>query len=231
MRLLIVEDSPRLRNSLSEGLRRSGYAVDAVADGREGFIYARTTEYDLVILDLMLPEMDGLSVLRRLREEGIDTHVLILSARDRVEHRVEGLRCGADDYLVKPFSFDELLARVEALTRRRHDHKSNIINIGRLMVDLRSRVVHAADQPLNLTPREYSLLEYLALEAGRPVTRQEIEEHIYDSNNPVWSNSVDSAVYALRRKLSAAGLRNYIVTRRGVGYELLREPPDETGSA
>jgi len=218
MRILIVEDSRRLRESLCDGLRQGGYAVDAVGDGREGLIHAQTTQYDLIVLDLMLPVVDGLTVLRTLRKKGIDTHVLILSARDRVEQRVEGLRAGADDYLIKPFSFDELLARIETLTRRSHGRKVNKLSFGKLTIDLHAKQVFIDGEDVALPPREYSLLEYLAIESGRAVPRTEIEEHIYDESGSVWSNAVDSAIASLRRRLVPHGLKGTIVTRRGVGY-------------
>ncbi len=236
MRLLVVEDSRRLRDSLADGLRSAGYAVDAVADGRQGLIHARATEYDAIILDLMLPELDGLGVLRRLREvmPGRDatrpgsggagapargaTPVLILSARDRVEQRVEGLRAGADDYLVKPFAFDELLARVEALCRRSRGMTANATTIGGVKLDLAAKRFSISGREVPLPPREYAVLEYLFLNPGRVVSRSELEEHIYADDHQVWSNSVDSAIAAIRRKLSDAGATDLIETRRGRGY-------------
>jgi DNA-binding response OmpR family regulator len=220
MRLLIVEDSDRLRLSLTDGLQRSGYAVDAVADGRQALIYAQTTTYDVIILDLMIPLVDGLAVLKTLREKAVNSHVLILSARDGVDQRIEGLRTGADDYLVKPFSFEELLARVEALSRRAHSKKSSRLDLGDVVVDMTKKTVEVADQLISLTPREYALLEYLAMKSGQPVARIEIEEHIYDGSQSIWSNVVDSTVSAIRRKLGAHGVEGLILTRRGLGYEL-----------
>lgn len=220
MRVLIVEDSRRLRESLERGLRRMGYGVDAVGDGRQGLIHAQTTEYDLIVLDLMLPELDGLSLLRAIREKGLETHVLILSARDRVEQRIEGLRTGADDYLVKPFSFEELVARIEALLRRSHGRKTNTLEIGRLMIDLGARVALVDGEDIGLARRDFTLLEYLGLEAGRAVSRSEIEEHLYDDSNTVWSNAVDSAIASLRKSLTRHGVTDLIVTRRGIGYML-----------
>jgi len=231
MRLLLVEDSTRLRASLSDGLRRSGHAVDAVADGRQGLIHAQTTDYDIIILDLMLPIIDGLTILRTIREKGVQAHVLILSAKDRIEQRVEGLRAGADDYLVKPFAFDELLARIEALGRRAHGRKSSRLGFGAVTVDLTGKRVLVNDDPLDLTPREYTVLEYLALEAGRPVARPEIEEHVYDSDRTVWSNAVDSTVSAVRRKLAARGVTDLIHTRRGLGYEIAAPPAGASQTA
>jgi DNA-binding response OmpR family regulator len=224
MKILLVEDSQRLRMATADGLRRSGHAVDAVADGRDGLIHARTSAYDVIVLDLMLPVMDGLTVLRTLREKHVMTHVLILSARDRVEQRVEGLRAGADDYLIKPFAFDELLARIESLGRRAHGRKTSLIELGAVTLDLTAQRVTVNDAVVELTGREYAVLEYLALEAGRPATRAGIEEHIYDSAHAVWSNAVDSIVSALRRKLAAHGVHGLIQTRRGIGYEVSAAP-------
>lgn len=205
-------------------MRQSGHLVDAVADGRQGLIFAQTTDYDTIILDLMLPLVDGLTVLRTIRGKGIQTHVLILSAKDRVEQRVEGLRAGADDYLIKPFSFDELLARIESLGRRAHGRKSSRLTFGPVIVDLTAKSVLVNGEPIELTRREYALVEYLALEAGRPVPRSEIEEHIYDGDGAVWSNTVDSTVSAVRRKLAGRGVTGLIRTRRGLGYEITSSP-------
>jgi DNA-binding response OmpR family regulator len=218
MRLLIVEDSRRLRESIADGLQAAGYAVDAIADGRQGLIWAKATAYDLIVLDVMLPELDGLELLRQFREANGATPVLILSARDRVEHRVEGLRSGADDYLVKPFAFDELLARVEALCRRSRGVSANTLCIGDVTIDLAAKCVTTSGRTVPLTPREYALLEHLILHAGRVISRAELEEHIYPAERQVWSNAVDSAVAAIRRKLADAGVSDFVETRRGLGY-------------
>jgi DNA-binding response OmpR family regulator len=220
MRILLIEDSPRLQRSLGDGLRMARYAVDVVGDGKQGLDWARAGDYDLIILDLMLPELDGLTLLKRLRQEGKETHVLILTAKDTVEDRVRGLQTGADDYLVKPFAFDELLARVQALVRRRHSSKNPSISIGRLEIDTASRTVNVAGKPANLTSRQYALLEYLARRQGAVVSRAEIEQHIYDGMSEVISNVVDSTVCALRRKIDVPGEPSLIQTRRGMGYVL-----------
>lgn len=224
MRVLLVEDSRRLQESISRGLRRNGYAVDVTGNGREGLIHARTTEYDVVVLDIMLPEMDGLTVLRRLREAGCGTHVLLLTAYDAVEDRVRGLSGGADDYLVKPFAFDELLARIGALVRRRHAAKDPLVRVDDLVIDTAARRVERAGVEVPLTPREYALLEYLAHRVGASVSRLELEEHLYDEHRQVSSNAVDSAVCALRARLDVGSRRPIIHTRRGFGYVLEARP-------
>lgn len=225
MRLLLVEDSERLRRSLGAGLRDAGYALDLAADGDEGLWYARSNDYGAIILDLMLPGLDGLSLLKKLRTEGRDVHVLVLTARDTVDDRVAGLRAGADDYLVKPFAFDELLARIEALIRRRHNVKKTSIEIGELSVDMASRTARRNGLALSLAPREYALLEYLALRRGQVVSRREIETQLYDDNAEPMSNVVDAAVYALRKKIDLPGASPLIRTRRGMGYVLAQGEP------
>ena len=224
MRILLVEDSERLQRSLGTGLRRAGYAVDVTGTGTDGLWRATTTDYDVIILDVMLPGIDGLSVLRQLREKGHNTHVLLLTARDTVDDRVTGLRAGADDYLVKPFAFDELLARIEALIRRKHGHKSSTVQVGELMIDTLARTVHRGNVPVVLLPREFALLSYLVGRAGEVVSRTEIETHIYDDRVEPMSNVVDSAVCALRRKIDLPGAPSLITTRRRVGYILEADP-------
>jgi len=218
MRILLIEDSKRLQESIARGLRHSGYAVDISGDGKQGLIYAQTSDYDVVVLDLMLPVIDGLSVLRQLRAKNVSTHILILTAKDTLEDRVRGLQLGADDYLIKPFAFDELLARIQALVRRQHSIKSPTIEIGDVRIDTAARRISRAGAPIDLTLREYALLEYLIARRGKPVSRLELEEHIYDERKHVMSNAVDSAVCTLRGKLEAAGCPPIIQTRRGIGY-------------
>ena len=226
MRLLLVEDSLRLQDSLSAGLRRCGYAVDIAGNGESGLRYARHNEYDVIVLDLMIPKIDGLTVLSSLREEGSTTHVLILTARDTIDDRVRGLRAGADDYLVKPFSFDELVARIEALSRRRYGVKNPVIEVADLVVDTGARRATRGGQVLDLAPREYALLEFLAYRAGEVVTRRDLEDHLYGERNFPMSNAVDRAVCTLRAKLKINGSSELIRTRRGVGYVL-----EEAGSS
>ena len=212
-----------LRESLAQGLREAGYAVDAVADGKRGLIHAHTTDYDVVVLDWMLPQMDGLAVLSAMRAKKISAAVIMLTARDTLDDKVQGLAAGADDYLVKPFAFKELLARVQALARRRHGERSPVVTIGPLAIDSSARLVRVAGKEVELTPREYAILEYLAARAGKPVTRAELEEHVYDDRSQVFSNAIDSAIGGLRAKLEASGCPALIRTRRKVGYVLKEE--------
>jgi DNA-binding response OmpR family regulator len=222
MRVLIVEDSEALRDALRAGLAREGFAVDVAADGALGLSQARANPYDVLVLDLALPRLDGMDVLAGLREKADRPHVLVLTARDHVDDRLRGLNAGADDYLVKPFSFEELLARIHALVRRRYEERSPQVDVGDLSIDVVARRATRAGQVLDLTAREYALLEYLALRAGHTVTREEIEDHIYGVTRLPSSNAVDSAVCILRAKLGPGGKR-LIRTRRGQGY-VLEEP-------
>jgi DNA-binding response OmpR family regulator len=220
MRVLVVEDYPPLRTSVARGLREAGHAVDVAADGTEGLALATASDYDVIVLDLMLPGTDGLTVLRKLRERKAEARVLILTARDGLKDRVRGLDLGADDYLVKPFALEELLARVRALVRRRYGAGSPTVRVAGLEIDTAGRVVRAGGKTVDLTAREYSILEVLALRAGRIVTREEISEHVYDWAADLASNVVDVYVGYLRRKLGAAGLPPLIRTHRGIGYSL-----------
>lgn len=220
MRVLIVEDYGPLRKALGQGLEEAGFAVDISADGEEGLWYARSNEYDVIVLDLMLPRVDGLTILNRLRAEGSAVPILILTAKDTVDDRVRGLNLGADDYLVKPFAFEELLARVRALVRRRYDRKNPVIQVGDLQIDTAARVVNRAKRRIDLSAREYALLEYLALHAGKVVSRTGIWEHIYDFHSDPESNVVDVYIGYLRKKIERPGLPKLIHTRRGQGYLL-----------
>ncbi len=220
MRLLLIEDYAPLRKSLAKGLREAGFAVDVTGDGEEGFWYAKSNDYDVILLDLMLPKMDGLTILRRLRKEGSAVQVLILTAKDTVDDRVKGLNLGADDYLVKPFAFEELLARVRALVRRNYESRSPVIRVADLEINTSTRVVRRTGEVIALTPREYALLEFLALRAGQVVTRAEIWEHLYDFEDESTSNVTDVYILYLRRKLERGGRPRLIQTRRGVGYVL-----------
>jgi DNA-binding response OmpR family regulator len=223
MKVLLVEDYAPVRTSVAQGLREAGFAVDTTGDGEEGLWFARTGEYDAIILDLMLPGTDGLTILRCLRDEANPVPVLVLTARDTVRDRVRGLDLGADDYLVKPFAFDELLARIRALVRRKYEEASPVLQVGDLEIDPALRLARRAGRALDLTAREYAILEFLAHRAGRVVSRTDIWEHVYDFNAEPNSNVIDVYVARLRRRLERGGRSRLIHTRRGQGY-VLEEP-------
>ena len=218
MKLLVIEDSERLQRSLRHGLCRSGFAVDVVGDGEEGLAYAKHGKYDVIILDLRLPKMDGLTLLRRLRQDGSNVHVLILSAMDQTAERIEGLKLGADDYLTKPFDFDELVARVQALIRRKYGTKSPVHRMGRLEMDTGRRVVAHGDQQIALTRNEYSVLEYLVARRGRVVSKLELLDHLYAGSGAGSENAVEVFIHQLRKKVHVDGHADIIQTRRGHGY-------------
>ncbi len=221
MRSLVVEDYAPLRNALLKALREEGYAVDGAPTGSEGHSAAAAGAYDVIVLDLMLPGMDGLEVLNRLRRAGVASHVLVLTARDAVPERVRGLDLGADDYLIKPFSMEELVARIRALVRRGYERKDPVLRIGHLEIDTSGHQVRVGGEAVTLTAREYALLEYLAMRTGQVVTRAEIWEHIYDERAPTASNVVDVYVGYLRRKLERPNQPKLLRTRRGEGYMLI----------
>lgn len=226
MRLLVVEDAAALARSIAQGLTEEGFSVDVAGDGEEGLHLATEIAYDVIVLDRMLPIMDGLTVLRRLRAAGRDTPVLLLTALGQVHDRVEGLETGADDYLVKPFAFEELVARVRVLLRRSHGHASNAVAFGPLQIDPSARVATVDGSALELTAREFALLELLALHPGKVFSRTAIIEAVYNEEAELDSNVIDVFVARLRRKLDAAGLRGaqVVKTMRGAGYYL--DPPD-----
>lgn len=220
MRILLVEDYGPLRESVSQALDEAGYAVDAAANGEEGLWYAQGGDYDTIVLDIILPKLDGLSVLQRMRQAGLRTPTLLLTAKDTVEDRVTGLDLGADDYLTKPFALEELLARVRALLRRKYDSADPVIRVQDLEIDTVSRVVRRAGVRVELTAREYALLELLAHRAGQVVSRTDIWEHLYDFRSTVESNVVDVYIGYLRKKLEGRQQPRLIHTRRGQGYVL-----------
>ena len=220
MKVLLVEDSARLQMSVGRALRKAGYALDVTDNGEDGLWQAEANDYDVIVLDIMLPKLDGLSLLRQLRQKGKGTHVLLLTAKDTVEDRVQGLQLGADDYLVKPFALEELLARVEALCRRAYGSKQTRLVIADLEIDTVAKEVFRAGNLVRLKPREYLLLEYLARRSGQVVTRGEIEAHIYDDSVDPMSNVVESAVCSLRKKISVPNPAPLIHTRHGLGYVL-----------
>jgi two-component system copper resistance phosphate regulon response regulator CusR len=222
MRILLVEDEPAAAHVLAKGLREQAYAVDLAGDGDSAIFQVGTTDYDAVILDVMLPVRDGFTVCRTIRESGCAVPILMLTARDAVEARIEGLDCGADDYLVKPFDFGELLARLRALIRRgRQPLLPERLVVGPLGIDTRSRQVRLGGTVVPLTAKEYALLEYLVRRAGDVVSRADISEHVWDESHDPLSNIVDVYVQRLRRKLDRSGSESLIRTRRGEGYQLV----------
>jgi DNA-binding response OmpR family regulator len=223
MRLLIVEDNRALLKSLKKGLQEEGFSVDTAADGEEGLFLAGHNEYDVVILDLMLPKLDGLKLLQGLRSAGIQTHVLILTALDAVDETVRGLDAGADDYMTKPFRFEELLARVRALLRRNYQKKDPSLAVADLEIDTRTRSVRRGGTEISLPPKEYALLEFLAHHAGEVVLRAKIWEHLYDWQDDSVSNTIDVFISRLRKKIDRPGLPPLIHTVRGAGYLLKGE--------
>ena len=213
MRVLVVEDEPDLRRLIAQALRENGYAVDDAPDGHEGLYKATTWEYDAIVLDLMLPKISGLDLLKTLRKTHM-TPVLILSARDTMPDRVLGLDQGADDYLVKPFSLPELFARMRALIRRSAGQSESVMTIDDVCVDTRTRTVTKAGEPVSLTAREYAFVELLALRQGELVSRTQIYDHLFDENDDSLSNLVEVHVSNIRKKLG----KDFIETRRGQGY-------------
>jgi len=223
MRILIVEDDPMLAEILQQGLEEEGYAVDLSLDGEDGLWRATTVDYDAIVLDVMLPKVNGLDILRRIREERRPVPVLLLTARDAVEDRVKGLDAGADDYLVKPFEWAELLARVRALVRRGGGEAPPILEFGGVELDPASHVARRGGTPLDLTPKEFGLLHLLLRAPGTVITRTEIIDHLYDDDFDGFSNVIDVFVSRLRRKLEENGGSPLIRTVRGVGYVLREE--------
>jgi DNA-binding response OmpR family regulator len=222
MRVLLVEDEPRAAAILAKGLREHAYAVDIAIDGEAAIFQAGSTDYDAMILDVMLPLADGLAVCRAVRESGNSVPILMVTARDTVDARIEGLDSGADDYLVKPFDFGELLARLRAIIRRgRQPRLAERITIGALTLDTRGRRALVGTRELALTAKEYALLEYLARRAGEVVSRGDIAEHVWDEHHDPLSNVVDVYIQRLRRKIQEAGAEPPIRTRRGEGYQVI----------
>src|SRR5215813_11423529 len=219
-RVLIVDDEPAVRAALDRALRLDRYEVELAADGREALDRLAETRLDAVILDVAMPGIDGLEVCRRLREAGDRTPVLMLTARDSVDDRVQGLDCGADDYLVKPFALKELLARLRALLRRQHPYQPGRLEMGSLVVDPTTHSVERAGQPIELTPRVFALLEYLLYHPNQVVTREMIEQHIWNYDFECESNVIDVYIRRLRRKIDDPFAFKLLTTVRGVGYRL-----------
>ena len=218
MKILVIEDSQRLLRAIGQGLRKQGNSVDLVADGNDGWDYARLNDYDVIVLDLLLPGMDGLSLLRKLRASGKKTHVLILSAKDQVEDRVRGLQLGADDYMVKPFAFEELCARLDTLHRRRYEAKNPVVALGPLSLNTATREVLYDGRPIELTPGEYAIFEHLVLNRGSVVSKDQLLDAVHDSDTYVGTNVVEVMICNLRKKIGQNGDPPVIQTRRGYGY-------------
>jgi DNA-binding response OmpR family regulator len=226
MRVLLVEDERRLAGYIQKGLSEEAFAVDVATDGESGVERAQTTKYDLIVLDLMLPGIDGMAVCRQLRSAGNDVPILVLSARGLVDDRVAALNAGADDYLTKPFEFAELSARIRAVLRRRQPTAFHPLSVGDLVLDPVSRIVRRGDRRLDLTQKEYALLEYLLRHAGQVVTRTMIAEHVWNFTWDRMTNVIDVYVNHIRKKLEAQGEPRLIHAVRGAGY-VIREPDAE----
>jgi len=227
MKILLAEDYYPLARAIKQGLEEEGYAVDWAKDGEEANVKVRGMPYDVVVLDLMLPKVDGLSLLQGWRKDGISSHVLILTAKDQLPDKIKGLDLGADDYLTKPFEMDELLARIRALIRRGHQVKDPILRIHDLEIDSAARSVKRGGKRIHLTPREYALLEFLAFHRGKVVTRPMIWDHLYDEEDENTSNVVDVYIRYLRNKIDKGFEKPLILTRWGEGYMLRGEDDDE----
>jgi two-component system copper resistance phosphate regulon response regulator CusR len=225
MRILVAEDDPLLARSLAKGLRERAHVVDVVSDGESALVQGVVNAYDAIVLDVMLPRRDGLEVARGLRGRDVQAPILMLTARDRVVDKVAGFDAGADDYLTKPFEFEELLARLRAIHRRAPALVPEVLTVGDLAVDTRRQSVTRAGRPLPLTAKEYGMLEYLARRAGEVVSRADISAHLWDDNHDPSSNALEVYVARLRRKLDGGARRPLLHTRRGAGY-MLADLPD-----
>lgn len=221
MKLLLVEDEALLSKNIAKGLRLSGYAVDCAADGEEALALYELNEYDLMILDLNLPKISGLEILRRIRKTDADFRILILSARNTLEDKISGLDQGSNDYLTKPFDFRELEARIRGLLRRNFTTRGRILQCGSLHLDTAARQVDCGQKNIGLSRKEYALLEYLMAHAERVVSAEELVEHAWDSEADLFSNTFRFHIHSLRRKLEEAGAQGYIITLRGQGYRIL----------
>ncbi len=222
MRILVIEDEARTADFIERGLKEKGHAVDVCRTGPEGLSFAQGGAHDAIILDRMLPQMDGLTILKTLRAEDNQTPAIILSALGQIDHRVEGLKAGSDDYLVKPFAFSELLARLEAIVRRRDPRaaEQTELKVDDLRLDLEKRRAFRGAREIDLLPREFAILEYMMRNAGRPVTRTMLLNHVWDYQFEPQANVVDVHISRLRRKIDAAGERPLIETLRGEGYRI-----------
>ena len=226
MRLLFAEDERDLNDIVCQKLRKEGYTVDACFDGAEALEFLAVADYDAVILDIMMPVMDGYAVLKQLRAEGRMTPVLFLSARDSIEDRVLGLDSGANDYLIKPFSFAELMARIRTMIRLSKGSQTSLLQVGDLTLDTATHTVHRANKLILLSAKEYALLEYMLLNQGRPVSQEELIEHVWDASVDSFSGSIRVHMSSLRRKLKAVLGYDPILNKVGEGYKI-REESDQ----
>lgn len=223
MRILVVEDEKKIADFIKRGLKEEGYAVDVAYDGEEGLFLARTNEYDMLLLDLMLPKLDGISLCRKLKASNILTPVIMLTAKDTVRDKVVGLDSGADDYLTKPFAFEELLARIRAILRKSDSHVTTTLKVSDLELDLITHKVKRGDKDIELTAKEYSLLEYMMRNTGTIVTRTMISEHVWDIDFDTFTNVIDVYINYLRNKIDSGFRKKLIHTVRGRGYILKEE--------
>jgi len=223
VKILVVEDEAKIASFIKRGLKEEGFSVDTAKDGEEGHFLASTNDYDLIILDIMLPKMDGLRLCEKLRKEGIQSPVIILSARDEVRDKVQGLNLGADDYLTKPFEFEELLARVRAHLRKKKDGDPKQYEVADLVLDLAKQTARRGKENITLTTREFSLLEYLMRHAGQVVNRTMLAEHVWDTHFDSSSNVIDVYINYLRVKIDGGHAAKLIHTVRGRGYMLKQQ--------
>ena len=218
MKILLAEDEVDLNNVVTRYLKKNGYSVDSVLDGEEALDYLEYGEYDLVILDIMMPKVDGFEVIKKLRNKGNHTSVLMLTARDSADDKVKGLDLGADDYIVKPFDFNELLARIRAVVRRKYGNSSNKLVIGDLILDTSEKSVTRAGKQIELTGKEYEVLEYLMQSKNRILSREQIKEHVWDFDYEGDSNIIDVLIKNIRKKIDVEDGKQIIYTKRGLGY-------------
>ena len=218
MKVLLVEDSERLQRSLLTGLHQSGFSIDQAFDGKQALEFVASNQYEVIILDLMLPKIDGLTVLTSIRKRGNDAHILILSANDQTEDRIRGLDLGADDYLVKPFAFDELVSRLRALSRRSNGTKNPLIEIEGVKIHSVSRYVYFDGKEVPFTPHEYNIFEFMARRRGRVFSQEQLIEYIYDACSYVTRNALEAHISGLRKRLASVNAPPLIKTRRGFGY-------------
>ena len=218
MKILLAEDEVDLNNVVTRYLKKNGYSVDSVLDGEEALDYLEYSEYDLVILDIMMPKVDGFEVIKKLRDKGNHTSVLMLTARDSADDKVKGLDLGADDYIVKPFDFNELMARIRAVVRRKYGNSSNKLVIGDLILDTSEKSVTRAGKQIELTGKEYEVLEYLMQSKNRILSREQIKEHVWDFDYEGDSNIIDVLIKNIRKKIDVEDGKQIIYTKRGLGY-------------